>query len=69
MTEQKLVVLDFLSEDVSISNVGISKKLSFKKKFIYSSETQRQRQRHRHRKKQAPYRKPDAGLDPRTPGS
>ena len=43
----------------------------FKILFIYSWETQRerQRQRHRHREKQAPCREPDAGLDPRTPGS
>ena len=29
----------------------------------------RERQRHRQREKQAPCREPDAGLDPRTPGS
>ena len=28
-----------------------------------------ERQRHRQREKQAPSREPDAGLDPRTPGS
>ena len=28
-----------------------------------------ERRRHRQRKKQAPYRGPDAGLDPGTPGS
>ena len=28
-----------------------------------------ERQRHRQREKQAPCGKPDAGLDPRTPGS
>ena len=34
-------------------------------------DTQRERvsQRHRQREKQAPCRKPDVGLDPRTPGS
>ena len=47
--------------------------------FIYSWETQstrererereRERQRHRQREKQAPCRKPDVGLDPRSPGS
>ena len=37
--------------------------------FIYSRETQRERQRHRQREKQAPCREPDAGLNPRTPGS
>ena len=29
----------------------------------------RDRQRHRQREKQSPSRKPDVGLDPRTPGS
>ena len=28
-------------------------------------EKERERQRHRQREKQAPYREPDAGLDPR----
>ena len=32
-------------------------------------DTERERQRHRQREKQAPCRKPDVGLDPRTPGS
>ena len=32
-------------------------------------DTQREKQRHRQREKQAPCRKPDVGLDPRTPGS
>ena len=32
-------------------------------------DTQRERQRHRQREKQAPCREPNAGLDPRTPGS
>ena len=31
--------------------------------------TQRERQIHRHKEKQAPCRKPDAELDPGTPGS
>ena len=31
-------------------------------------ERERERQRHRHRQKQAPFREPDVGLDPRTPG-
>ena len=35
----------------------------FFKDFIYSRETQKERQRHRQSKKQAPCRKPDAGLD------
>ena len=30
---------------------------------------QKERQRHSQREKQAPYGMPDAGLDPRTPGS
>ena len=29
----------------------------------------RERQRHRQKEKQTPYRKPNAGLDPRTPDS
>ena len=32
-------------------------------------ERERERQRHRQREKQAPFRKPDVGLDPWTPGS
>ena len=32
-------------------------------------ERERDWQRHRQREKQAPYRKPDVGLDPGTPGS
>ena len=32
-------------------------------------ERERERQRHRRTEKQAPCREPDAGLDPRTPGS
>ena len=32
-------------------------------------DTHRERQRHRQREKQAPCRKPDVGLDPRTPES
>ena len=32
-------------------------------------DTERERQRHRQREKQALCREPDAGLDPRTPGS
>ena len=33
------------------------------------TERERERQRHRQREKQAPIREPDAGLDPRSPGS
>ena len=32
-------------------------------------DTERERQRHRQREKQAPRRKPDVGLDLKTPGS
>ena len=42
----------------------------FFKDFIYSwRDTHRERQRHRQREKQAPCRKLDVGLGPRTPGS
>ena len=37
--------------------------------FIHERHTHTQRQRHRHREKPAPYREPDMGLDPGTPGS
>ena len=37
--------------------------------FIHERHRERERQRHRQREKQAPCRKPDVGLDPRTPGS
>ena len=43
--------------------------LSFKILFIQERHTERERDRHRQREKQAPCREPDAGLDPRTPGS
>ena len=33
------------------------------------TERERERQRHRQREKEAPCREPDAGLDPRSPGS
>ena len=32
-------------------------------------DTEKERQRHRQREKEAPCGEPDAGLDPRTPGS
>ena len=45
----------------------------FLKKFIYlfmrDTDRERGRERHRQREKQAPCGEPDAGLDPRTPGS
>ena len=40
----------------------------FKTVFIYH-ERHTERQRHRQRENQSPRRKPDEGLDPRTPGS
>ena len=40
-----------------------------KRFYLHIHETHRERWRHRQREKQAPCRKPDAGLDPRTPGS
>ena len=49
------------------------KNFFFFKDFIYlfmrDRERGRERQRHRQREKQAPCRKPDMGLDPRSPGS
>ena len=33
------------------------------------TQRERERQRHRQREKQAPYREPDVGLNPGTPGS
>ena len=43
----------------------------FLKEFIYlfMRDRDRERQRHKQREKQDPRREPDAGLDPRTPGS
>ncbi|KAM8906923.1 pyridoxal kinase isoform 1-T1 [Lycaon pictus] len=38
-------------------------------KCAKDTERERERQRHRQREKQAPRREPDAGLDPKTPGS
>ena len=35
--------------------------------YLFIHESHRERQRHRQREKQAPFREPDAGLDPRTP--
>ena len=37
--------------------------------FIHERHKEKERQRHRQRDKQAPCRKPNVGLDPRTPGS
>ena len=45
---------------------------SFFKKIVFIHERHgagEGRHRHRQREKQAPYREPDMGLDPRTPGS
>ena len=52
-----IIVQDFLNKD-----------------FIYlfmrdKRERERERQRHRQREVQAPYRKPNVGLDSETPGS
>ena len=43
----------------------------FFKDFIslYMRDIEGERQRHRQREKQAPCKEPDAGLDPRPPGS
>ena len=41
----------------------------FKILFIHEKQRERERQRHRRREKQASFREPNAGLDPRTPGS
>ena len=43
--------------------------LYFFKDFIYLLMRDTDRQRHRQREKQAPFGEPNAGLDPRTPGS
>ena len=40
--------------------------LIFLKKILFIHETHTERQRHRQREKQAPCRKPDMGLDPKT---
>ena len=37
--------------------------------YLFMRDPERERQRHRQRGKQAPCGEPDAGLDPRTPGS
>ena len=38
-------------------------------KILFIHERHTERQRHRQREKQAPCKEPDAGLNPRTPGS
>ena len=38
-------------------------------KILFIHDRERERQRHRQREKQAPRREPDAGFDPRSPGS
>ena len=56
-------------DKIPVNSVTLKLSLRFwvlKKIFIYSSEIQREKQRQRQREKQAPYREPDAGLDPRT---
>ena len=52
---------------ILIQNEGFFKDFIYL--FTHERQRERQRQRHRQRKKQAPCRKPGAGLDPRTPGS
>ena len=37
--------------------------------YLFMRDTHTERQRHRQREKQAPWREPDVGLDPGTPGS
>ena len=37
--------------------------------YLFMRDTELERQRHRQREKQAPYREPDVGFDPGTPGS
>ena len=52
-----------------VKYVYIHPKILFKKYFIYSFMRDTERQRRRQREKQALLGEPDAGLDPRTPGS
>ena len=58
-----VVLLDALGCD------GLSDFSFFLTFYLFIPETQRERLRHRQREKQAPCGEPDAGLDPRTPGS
>ena len=37
--------------------------------FIHERHREKERPRHRQREKQAPWREPDVGLDPASPGS
>ena len=39
----------------------------FLKLYLFMRDTEKERQRHRQREKQAPWKEPDAGLDPGTP--
>ena len=41
----------------------------FKDSILFTHEGHKERQRHRRKEKQDPCRDPNAGLDPRTPGS
>ena len=43
--------------------------LFFLRFYLFIHERHRERQRHRQREKQAPHGEPNAGLNPRTPGS
>ena len=47
----------------------LAAKQFFLRFYLFIHERHRQRQRHRQREKQVPFGEPDAGLDPRTPGS
>ena len=51
------------------SGLFIFKKKDFIYLFMRGTEREREKQRLRQRKKQAPYREPDVGLDPKSPGS
>ena len=57
---------------MKISHIELWKiHIDFLKDFIYlfMRDTERERQRHRQREKQVLCREPDAGLNPRSPGS
>ena len=61
----------FMGSNRSMDYRETMKRIHFLKDFIYlfMRDTQREGQRHRQREKQAPWRDPNVGLDPRTPGS
>ena len=47
---------------------GVIFKFFIFERFYLMRDAERESQRHRQREKQAPHRKPNVGLDPRTPG-